>query len=346
METLWFVLVAWLLTMYVLLDGFDLGVGIIHFCAARNESERRLLLNSVGPFWDGNEVWLLAAGGTLVLAFPSLYASGFSGLYLGLMVVLWLLILRGAAIGLRNHFVNALWRSFWDVVFSGASLLLTLLFGVALGNVVRGVPLDAAGNFFVPLWSDFRLGAQPGILDWYTILVGLAALAALAQHGSLWVALKTEGSIQERARRTAAAAWYGALGMSLVITGATFRVQPHVPERLVQQPWGFVFPALALAGLLWILLLRQRGMDGWAFLASGVFLAGMLGSAAFGLYPYLLPSNSQAGLGLTVYNAAAGPYALRVALWWWIPGMILVATYTGWVYRRMAGKAKPEEEAY
>lgn len=346
MESVWFCLVALLITVYVLLDCFDLGAGVVHFCTGRNEQERRLVLRSIGPVWDGNEVWLLAAGGTLVLAFPALYAAGFSGMYLGLTVLLWLLVLRGVAIELRNHLENALWKLFWDVVFAGASGLLVFLFGVAIGNVVRGVPLDSMGRFFLPLWTDFRVGPQPGLLDWYTVLVGLSALAALAQHGSLWVALKTEGPVRERARRVARPAWYGAVGMTLIVTGATFRIQPHVPERLVEQPWGFIFPALAMAGLLWTVLLHHRGKDSFAFVASCAYLAGMLASVAFGVYPYLLPSISNPDFALTVYNSAAGAYGLRVALWWWIPGVLLVGAYTTAVYRHFAGKVTLEEEAY
>ena len=346
METLWFCLIALMLTVYVILDGFDLGAGIVHFCVARDDAERRRVLASIGPVWDGNEVWLLAAGGTLYFAFPLLYASGFSGLYLPLMIVLWLLILRGAAIEFRSHIAGPLWRPFWDFVFTAASALLAVFFGAALGNVVRGAPLEADGQFFLPLWTDFRPGPQPGILDWYTILVGLMAFLALAQHGALWVALKNEDPIRGRARRVAWLAWHGVAGMTLIVTGATFRVQPHVPERLSQQPWGLIFPALALAGLLWGMLLQRAGRDALAFLASCLYLAGMLASAAFGLYPYVLPSAGERQFGLTVYNTAAGPYGMRVALYWWIPGMLLVALYTWFVYRRFAGKVRPEEEGY
>lgn len=346
METLWFCLVAFMIAMYVILDGFDLGVGATHFCTARSEAERRQVIRSIGPVWDGNEVWLLAAGGTLYFAFPGLYASSFSGFYLPLMIVLWLLILRGAAIEFRSHIDNPVWKPFWDFVFTGASALLAIFFGAALGNVVRGAPLDGSGRFFLPLWTDFRPGPQPGILDWYTALAGLTAFLALAHHGALWVALKTEPPVGDRARRVASLAWYGVLGMTLILTGATFRVQPHVPERFALNPWGYIFPALALAGLLWSTLLRRRGQDRPAFLASCAYLAGMLASVAFGLYPSVLPSNTDPNLSLTIYNTAAGAYGLRVALFWWIPGMALVALYTAFVYRRWAGKVRLEEEGY
>ncbi|MCS7315265.1 MAG: cytochrome d ubiquinol oxidase subunit II [Bryobacterales bacterium] len=346
METLWFTLVAWMLTMYVLLDGFDLGAGALHLLAARDESGRRQILRSIGPVWDGNEVWLLAAGGTLYFAFPALYASSFSGFYLPLMIVLWLLILRGAAIEFRNHLRSPVWIPFWDVVFSGASALLAIFYGAALGNVVRGVPLDDSGHFFLPLWTDWLPGPEPGILDWYTVLAGVAALAALAHHGALWIALKTADPVASRARGIAGLLWYAVLGLTLVLTGATFRVQPHIPARLGEQPWIYLFAALALGGLLWSLLARRRGEDARAFLGSCLYLAGMLLSVAFGLYPNLLPSNTNPALSLTIYNAATGAYAMRVALYWWIPGMALVLFYTWFTYRRFAGKVRLEEEGY
>src|SRR5919199_6439482 len=173
METLWFVLVCFMLSMYVLLDGFDLGAGAIHPLVARVDAERRIVLHAIGPIWDGNEVWLIAAGGALFFAFPRLYASSFSGFYLPLMMVLWLLMLRGMGIELRSHVANPLWWSFFDFLFSVSSVLLAVFFGAAVGNVVRGVPLNAEGYFFEALWTDFRVGPAPGILDWYTTLMGL-----------------------------------------------------------------------------------------------------------------------------------------------------------------------------
>src|SRR5262249_9341413 len=208
MPTIWFCIVAVMVALYVVLDGFDLGAGILHLSIARTDSERRAVLASIGPVWDGNEVWLLATGGTLYFAFPALYASGFSGFYLPLMIVLWLLILRGIAIEFRNHIHSAVWEPAWDFVFSAASLLLAIFFGAALGNVVRGVPLDASGYFFEPLWTNFQLGEETGILDWYTILVGLLAAATLVMHGALWVQLKTSGPVSERSAYLARRVWW------------------------------------------------------------------------------------------------------------------------------------------
>jgi cytochrome d ubiquinol oxidase subunit II len=346
MASLWFCLVALMIAGYVVLDGFDLGAGIAHLFVAKTDAERRLVLRSIGPFWDGNEVWLLAAGGTLYFAFPLMSASSFSGFYLPLMIVLWLLILRGIAIEFRGHVDSPTWRPLWDVVFSVSSALLAGFYGAALGNVVRGVPLDASGYFFEPLWTDFRLGPRTGIIDWYTVLVGLLAFAALLAHGTLWIALRAEGGVRDRALRAARAAWWAVAALTAIVTLVTFRVQPHVPARLSRHPWGYVFPAAAVAGLALMRLARGRRADRHAFAGSCAYLAGMLASAAFGVYPYLLPANTDPALSLTVQNAAAAEYGLRVGLYWWIPGMALAASYFIFLHRTFAGKASLEGEGY
>src|ERR1700739_906681 len=207
MGTLWFWIVAAMLAIYVVLDGVDLGVCIVYLFMAKSEQERQLSLRAIGPVWDGNEVWLLAAAGTLFFAFPLLYASAFSGFYLPLMIVLWLLILRGISIELRSPSHDPLWRPFFDGVFTFASSLLALFFGAALANVVRGVPLGADNYFFLPLWTNWRTGPNPGILDWYTVIGGVLAVIALALHGSLYLTLKTEGTQEQRAFRCAGKLW-------------------------------------------------------------------------------------------------------------------------------------------
>ena len=346
MGTLWYCLVAIMIAGYVILDGFDLGAGILHFCVGRTESQRRRVIKSIGPVWDGNEVWLLAGGGTLYFAFPALYASSFSGFYLPLMMVLWLLILRGVAIEFRNHLEGDLWRPFFDAIFTAASSLLAIFFGAALGNVVRGVPLDASGAFFLPLWTDFRTGKDVGILDWYTVLIGLLAFFTLAAHGAFWIALKTEDLLQHRARIVAKWAWGAIALLTAAATIATLQVQPLVLYNLTTHVWGWVFPDLALAGLIAMLVFLLRGDDLRAFLSSCAFIAGMLTSAVFGIYPYVLPSNTDPKLGLTIASAQTAPYGLSVALAWWIPGMILVVAYSVFIYRHFAGKVRLEEEGY
>ena len=337
MEAIWFCLIAVMLAGYVVLDGYDIGAGIVHLLVARSDLERSQILKSIGPFWDGNEVWLIAAGGTLYFAFPGLYASSFSGFYLPLMIVLWLLMLRGISVEVRNHIDSPVWKPFWDVVFAGASALLAIDFGAALGNVVRGAPLDGAGDFFLPLWTSFRPSGEVGILDWYTVLVAVTALCALLLHGALWVRLKTEGPLQTRSRVLAGKAWWAVGALTVIVTILSFRVQPHLWQSFIERPWGFVFPALATAGFVGISLSRSEVR---AFLFSALYLLGMLTSVAFGLFPYVLPSNTDPNLSLTIYNTAPGEYGLRIGLAWWIPGMALASAYSVFTHRKFAGKVQ------
>ena len=336
--TVWFCLVAIMIAGYVVLDGFDLGAGIIHLFVARTEQERQQVLRSIGPVWDGNEVWLIAGGGTLYFAFPALYAAAFSGFYLALMMVLWLLILRGVSIELRSHIESPLWKPFWDLIFGGSSALLALLYGAALGNVIRGVPLDASGFFFLPLWTNLQPGRDAGIVDWYTLLVGGASFVALAIHGCYWVVLKTSGDLQTRARQFGDRIWWAVVAFTAAITFFSFRLQPNLNTQFEVRPWGYIFPLLAVAGLAGIHLFSARRRDLVTFLFSCVYLVGMLTSATFGVFPYVLPSNAEPDAGLTVSNAAAASYGLYVGLAWWIPGMLLAGVYSVFVYRHFAGK--------
>jgi len=331
----WFCLVAIMIAGYVVLDGFDLGAGIVHLFVARTDHERRQVLRSIGPVWDGNEVWLLAGGGTLYFAFPALYSASFSGFYLALMLVLWLLILRGISIEFRNHVESPVWLPFWDFVFGGSSALLALLFGAALGNVVRGVPLDSNGYFFLPFWTDFLPGKDAGIVDWYTLLAGASSFVAITIHGCYWVAYRTSGDLQQRSRLLARKVWWAVLAATALMTLASFELQPHLWQQFSAHPWGSVFPLLALLGLGGMRLYGSGRRDLGAFLSSCLYLAGMLTSAAFGVFPYVLPSNVSPEAGLTVFNASAATYGLYVGLAWWIPGMILASVYSFFVYRRL-----------
>jgi cytochrome d ubiquinol oxidase subunit II len=341
---LWFGLVALVLAVYVVLDGFDLGVGALHLFIARGENERRACLRSIGPVWDGNEVWLLAGGGTLYFAFPILYARSFSGFYLPLMIVLWLLTFRALAIELRHHLHDELWRPLWDVAFAVSSTLLIVFFGAALGNVVRGVSFERDGHFFAPLWTDLGVdGAKVGVIDWYTLVVAGAALIVLLQHGACWLAWKVDGPVRERARRWSLALWVASILAVGAVTLATLKVQPQVWRNLSAWPLGWILPGLAALGLgavpLWG---RKSGRGG--FFASALFLLGLLGSAAFGLYPWVLPSRP-AGAGLTAQAAAAPENGLLLGLYWWVPGILLAAGYSYFTYSRMPAVFSVDDSA-
>ena len=343
METLWFCLVVAMLSMYVVFDGFVIGAGVIHLVVGRNDDERGIVKKTIGPVWDANQVWLLAAGGTLFFAFPTLYASSFSGFYLPLMMILWLLILRGIALGFRDQMEGRVWVPFWDTVFAGSSLLLAIFYGAALGNVVRGVPLDENGRFFEPLWTNFAPRGMTGILDWYTVLTGVVALVVIALHGALWVLLKTDGIVAARCRALVSPLWWSVLLGTAAITVATLSLQPQVWGNLTKSPWGFVFPAVAVAGLAGMRLFVAKQRERHAFLASCAFVIGMLWSAAFGLFPFVLPSSVDPALGMTAHAAAAPLYGLKVGLAWWIPGMLGVAAYFVYAYRKFAGKVTAEQ---
>jgi cytochrome bd ubiquinol oxidase subunit II len=342
MGFVWFWIVAVMIAAYVVLDGFDLGVGILSPFLARTENDRRTLFRSIGPVWDGNEVWLLAGGGTLYFAFPLLYASSFSGFYLPLMIVLWLLIMRGASIELRMHIDHDVWRSFFDGLFFVASALLAIFFGAALANVIRGVPLGADNYFFLPLWTNWRVGANPGILDWYTVIGGVVALVALATHGALWIALKAPGELESRARRAVTALWVALLLITLISLPATIAVRPSALANYKAYPILFAIPALVVATLIGILSFTKQRKPLAAFLSSCFYLVFMLVGAAAGLYPTLLPSSTDPARNITIASALAGPHSLHVGLVWWSIGLILAVTYFVTSYWLFRGKVSAE----
>jgi cytochrome d ubiquinol oxidase subunit II len=346
MGFIWFWIVAVMLAAYVVLDGFDLGVGILHPVLARSESDRQIMLRSIGPVWDGNEVWLLAGGGTLYFAFPALYAAAFSGFYLALMIVLWLLILRGASIELRVHIDDPLWRSFFDALFFLSSALLAVFFGAALANVIRGVPLQADGYFFLPLWTNWRVGPKPGILDWYTVIGGVVALVALAVHGALYLAVKTEGELQERARTFVRRFWAVLFGITVVSLVATIAVRSDALANYSAFPLAYAVPVVVLGSLGGMLYFCRGKSDRKAFISSCIYLAAMLVGAAISLYQRLLPSSNDLGRDITVQNALSGPYALRVGLAWWAFGMVLALVYFVVVYRMFRGKVTLDGGGY
>lgn len=343
METIWFMIVALMLTVYVVLDGFDIGSGIVHYFVGKTQDERKLIIKAIGPVWDGNEVWLIASGGVLYFAFPVLYASSFSGFYLPLMMVLWLLILRAVGIELRHHIDNPMWHTACDFVFSFASILLAIFFGAALGNVIRGVPLNSEGYFFEPLWTDFTVSANPGILDWYTVIAGVVALVALTVHGANYIALKTENEMNARARKVAGIAWFALVAMTIISFIATVSVRPQVLGNYKSNIIGFVFPLLVLLGLTGMMFYRKKGNDKFSFLSSATYLIGMLGGAAFALYPTVLPASTDPNYSLTIYNSSAHSYGLKVGIVWWLIGISLAVFYFSFLFRTFKGKVRLED---
>jgi cytochrome d ubiquinol oxidase subunit II len=332
LNTAWFLLLAFMLAGYAVLDGFDLGVGIVHLLLGHDRAERAQLIDSIGPVWNGNEVWLLGAGGALVAAFPNLYAASFSGFYLALMLVLWLLLLRGIGIEFRHQIHHPLWEHAWDVVFSLSSTLLAVLFGVALGNVLRGVPFEADGQF---------RGTFTVLLNGFSLLGGALGVATLAMHGACWVALKTEGPLHARARRFASTWWWASATLLVAMIAASFVVRPDFTRNFTAHIWLAAVPVLTVAALAAVRVFVGRD-DTRAFLASSGYIAGILASIAAGLYPTLLPAlpGSRHG-GLDIYNAAAPRGSLQTALIVYMVGLAIVSVYLVKIYRVWKGRATP-----
>lgn len=325
MSTIAFVLLGIMLGVYVLLDGYDLGVAAVSLVVARSDRERQGVQSSIGPFWNGNEVWLIAAGGVLFALFPQAYASAFSSFYLPFMVVLWALMFRGIAFELRNHFESDLWRGFWDTAFSISSLVLILLFGVAFGNLVRGLPLDAQGYF---------LGTFAFLLNPYALLVGALAVLALAQHGALYLAMRVQGPPATRALRLQRTLWWLVLAAYAAVTAGTLLVRPAT--QFHAHPALFVLPLATLAGLGLTWRCARSGAARAAFASSSVFVGGMLASGAATMYPYLLPGYPPGNQGLSIFAAAPSPQSVATALTVTVVGLIAVALYTCFVARHFA----------
>lgn len=339
-DVLWYVIVVMMFAVYAVLDGFNLGTGIIYLFIARTDTERQLVLKAIGPVWKGNEVWLVAGGGLLFLAFPKAFAAGFSGFYLALNLVLWFLIMRGLSIALRSHLHNPLWRAFWDAIFAAASLLLAFVFGAALGNIIRGVPLAPDGYFFAALWTTFTPGPTPGILDWFTVLIGALTVAILAVHGANYLTIKTDAAVHSRASRIADAGTWAVILLAIVAILALPFVQPALWHRYAEHPVGYVFPLTAVGALLTAWYFRRFRRDVAVFLSWSLFILGSLGSVAWGLFPNLLMATEDPAYSLTIYNSAASSYGLRVGLVWFSIGISLVIAYTIWVYMSFRGKVE------
>jgi cytochrome bd ubiquinol oxidase subunit II len=330
-NTLWFLVLTAMLAAYAVLDGFDLGVGVLHLGLARRPDEREAAIDAIGPVWNGNEVWLLAAGGAMVVAFPRLYAAAFSGFYLPLMIVLWLLILRGVAIELRHQVDHELWRQAWDVTFCGSSALLAVIFGVAVGNVLRGVPLDGDGSF---------IGSFALLLNPFALLCGVLSLSALALHGAAYLAMKTDGPLQQRARRSTLPLVASTAALLVTVAAASFGVQPTFTANFSRWPALTVMPLGALVALATISFSARRGAHRATFLSSAALIVATLGSAAAGLYPRLLPGLAGSALSaLDIDNAAASAHGLWTALAVGVFGMSLVAVYQVTMFRTWRGKA-------
>ena len=338
MVELWFALLCFLLTMFVVLDGWDIGAGVLHFLVAKNDPERRQVIAAIGPLWSWHEVWLVAAGGTFVLAFPELMAVSFSGFYLALWMVLWSFVLRGISIEVAGHVDDSLWRSGWDFVFAASNVLLAILFGTALGNVIRGVPIDASGMFTMSLFTDFTARGRVGILDWYTLSVALFTTVLLSAHGATYLRLKTEGAVHQRSERLARWLWLVTALLFVVVSVETSAIRPELFQAMFQRPlaWVAMLVIAAAASALWTGL-RGTG-EGRAFIGSCAVIVGLLAGAAASLFPVVLHSTLSAEHSMTAYTGATADRGLRTALLWWPVAVVLALIYGLTIARIFAGK--------
>ncbi|MCB0827079.1 MAG: cytochrome d ubiquinol oxidase subunit II [Armatimonadetes bacterium] len=347
MEALWFALASVMVAIYVVMDGFDFGAGALHLFIAKEDRDRRKILGAIGPFWDGNEVWLLAGGGVLFLAFPKVLASGLSGFYLAIMLVLWVLILRGISIEFRSHIKDGMWRAFWDGTFWISSLLAPILFGAALGNLLRGVPLNDQGYFSLPLWASFTPTGELGILDWYTVIAGVMALVALMHHGALFLAWRTDGEVETKARAWASKLFPVMIVVWIVTSIATHIVNPAIFPTMVTRPLALLSCAVFLVGLVLSFTGRKSGKDALAFIGSGLYLLGILAAAAATIYPTMIFNRPNPEASLTALNSAASEQSLRLGLLWWPVGLVIAIVYTVVLFRIHAGKVEViEGEGY
>jgi cytochrome d ubiquinol oxidase subunit II len=315
LQTVWFLLIAVLWIGYFVLEGFDFGVGILLPVIGRTEEQRRVLINTIGPVWDGNEVWLLVAGGATFAAFPEWYASLFAGFYLALLVVLVALIVRGVAFEYRGKIDSARWRRGWDLCLTIGSLVPALLWGVAFGNIVHGVPLDAQHNY---------AGSFFDLLNPYALLGGLTTLALFTTHGAVFLALKTSGEVRERARVVAQR-----VGLATVVLAGGFLLWTQLAHGK-----GITWATAAVAAVALVagLLLTRLGRDGWSFVATAVTIVAAVVTLFTNLYPNVMPSSLDAANSLTITNASSTPYTLKIMTWVAVVFTPIVLAYQAWTY--------------
>jgi len=336
LNTTWFLLFGVLIIGYAILDGFDLGVGVLHLFA-RNEKERRINLNAIGPVWDGNEVWLLTGGGALFAAFPIVYATVFSGFYLALMLVLTALIARAVSLEFRGKVESNAWKRSWDWAFGLGSLLAIVLFGVAVGNILRGVPIDSEGRY---------LGGFLELLNPYSIVIGVLSLALMVTHGAAYMTVKSDGDQRERMKSWASGGWMATVILYIFATLYTMMEAGFLFEGILGNPLFYLFMVLLLAVLIYFPIALKAGKFFKAFLSSCVTIASMLGLAAIGMFPRLVPSSIDLAYSLTIYNASSTQRTLTVMLIIALIGMPLVIAYTFYIYRVFMGKTVLTEESY
>ncbi len=349
MEIFWYIIIAIVLAVFFVLDGYDFGAGIVHLFFAKTEKDKEVISKSAGLFWDSNEVWLVAGGGMLFMAFPTFYASVFSGFYLPLIIVLWLVMFRAIGLELRGQFKYQMWKDIWDKSFGVSSLLLALFFGIALGNIMRGVNLGGIENgtalyekhfFFLPLWdSSFSpLSETPGVIDWFTIVIGVITVVTLTIHGANWVVLKTRSSINEKLKTIILNLNIILLILTMISLYIWYTINPNSFTNFIDKPYLIIFPIIYFAGIAGLFFIKSLKKEIHGFILSTAIIIGGITSSLAAIYPVILPSTNDVNESLTIYNTSSTEYGLSVALNWGILGFVLLFVYMIVQKRLMGGK--------
>ncbi len=340
----WYAIVSLMLIIYVVLDGRNFGAGMLHWLVARTPEERRQVVAAIGPLWSWHEVWLVAFGGTLVAVFPRLMASAFAGYYLALFLILWGLILRGISLEVGGHINDRLWQGFWDFVFVFANFLLAILFGAAAGNLARGVPLDAHGDFSMAFFTDFRVRGDVGLLDWYTVSIAIFAAVMLAAHGATYLMLKTEGPVHDRSATWAKYLWTAVAPLFLAIALESWVVRPDLPGHAMYNPFCWLGLLVVIVSAITLISGLSTRREMRAFVGSNFFLVGLLTTGGAALFPVMLYSTLAPEHSLTAYAVAASPSAFLLASMWWPVGFALATAYFVFISRHYAGKVSVKRD--
>ncbi len=336
LNTVWFLLVGVLIIGYAILDGFDFGVGVIHLFT-KNENDKRIMMNAIGPVWDGNEVWLLTGGGALFAAFPIVYATVFSGFYIAFMLLLTALIFRAVSFEFRGKVESARWRKFWDYAFGIGSLLPSILFGVAIGNILRGIPIDNLGNFTGTFFS---------LLNPYSILIGLLTLFLFMMHGSIYLAMKSQNDLQIRIENWVNRTWVVFIILYVAATFFSFFEASFLFEGILKNPIFWILLILLILTVIYIPIAVKGKKYFLGFISSSLTIASMIGLAAISLFPRLVPSNIDLQNSLTIYNSSSSENTLTAMLIIALIGMPIVIAYTIFIYKVFKGKVIITKESY
>lgn len=338
MVELWFAIFCLMLAIYAVMDGWNVGCGIVQFLVAKAPAERRQLIAAIGPLWTWHEVWLVAAGGVLFVAFPTVLAVALPGFYLAVFVLLWCMVGRGLSLEFGGHIDDPMWRTFWDVAFAVVNLLIAVLLGAALGNLLRGLPLGPSGKFSLAFFTDFRAEGNVGILDWYTIAVALFTVVCLAAHGASYLVWRTEGAVHDRSLALARKLWIAVFALMPVITLATAAVRPELFTEMLERPLAWIAVLIAVAGSAAVINGQRHGLEFSSFLGGCAFIGGLLAAAAVSVFPVMLHSTLDPAHSLTAYQGAVGARGLGLAILWWPVALALSIGYGVFVFRQFRGK--------